>query len=214
MVELLVSLGIVIALAAMLLPAFKRTQLRSGQSQCQSTLKKLYVAAESYTADNNGRSLPAQTLNGTSTIFWHWKLRPYLGANSEYDDKMDRKLRCPAIKSTASNYWAWGYGANSRPGWNGNDTPTLEQRFNWEEVNVPAPANWKGTFQAVNITHPSRRLFLCDANEWQVTPSSGAATFPEYHRHGKDACNVLFYDGHVESLNTVSLNKALFDPGS
>jgi prepilin-type N-terminal cleavage/methylation domain-containing protein/prepilin-type processing-associated H-X9-DG protein len=213
MVELLVTMTVIVILVALAFPALGLALAKAKGSKCAGNLRQFYLAAEQFSQDNDGMSLPAQTLDGNTTIFWHWKLRPYLGASSIWNDDMDPRLTCPACPKTHRNYWGWGYGMNSRPGYEGASTTSSEGRFNWEEVNVKTPANWKGTFKSVAITHKSQRLFLCDSTEWQVTPSStGNATFPEYTRHGKTACNVLFYDGHVESAKKAAINKALYDP--
>lgn len=207
LVELLVVVTIIILLTGLAFPAFKMALNKSRGSTCASNLRQFYVAAESYSMDNDGRSLPGS--NWGNSDFWLYNLRPYLGGSSMWDTSVDDRVRCPGY-TKGSNYWAWGYGMNSRPGFQGASTSAYDDDFNWG-----GGTGWMRPFPSITITHKSKRLFICDAKEWQVTPASsasGVASFPDYHRHGKDACNVLFYDGHTESVKSLRLNRALYDP--
>ena len=203
LIELLVTVGIIIVLVALLFPAYKLVLLKAQGSKCASNLRQIYLASESYSMDNNGRSLPGSYAGSTS--FWMWTLASYLGASSQGSPA---KITCPS--SLPADYWAWGYGLNSRPGYVGAATTSYDASFNWDGV------SYGRAFQSINITSKSRRFFISDSTEWQVTPASsaaGVASFPDYNRHGKGACNVLFFDGHVQSMKSVEINQALYDPG-
>jgi prepilin-type processing-associated H-X9-DG protein len=204
---MLVVVTIIILLFSLIFPAVRMAMNKSKGAKCASNLRQFYMAAENYSMDNDGQSLPGS--NWGNSDFWMYVLRPYLGGTSNWDDSVDDLVRCPGY-TKGSNYWAWGYGMNSRPGFVGTATSSYEDDFNWG-----GGSGWMRTFASITITHKSKRLFICDSKEWQVVPAgsaSGVAAFPDYHRHGKDACNVLFYDGHVESLKSASINQALYDP--
>lgn len=216
LIELLAAIGIIAVLAILLIPSLKSFTTRAQGSQCANNLRQIHVAAMAYANENNGRSLPAQLLNGSTYTFWVDILRPYLGAQSSTDTHMDAKFRCPGYRK-GSNLWAWGYGMNSRPGYEGAATVAPMYRYNWDEVNVATPSSMaKGSFQQAAITYPSKRLFLCDAIEWQIniTSSGVLQDFPDYNRHGANRCNALFYDGHVESVAKARLQQAVYDPGA
>ena len=214
LVEVLTTVGIIAALMAMLLPASSKIVQKAQAVKCAGNLKNFAQAAESYSLDNDNKLLPAQTLNGSTTIFWHWMLRPYLGASSEWDGSKDSKFWCPGMKKNAAFTWSWGYGSNSCPGYEGAGSTSAQKRFHWEEVNVAALQNWKGLFRKTEITDRSKRLWLSDSTEWQVTPKAdGTANFAEANRHGRERCNVLFFDGHVEVLGKAATGKAVYHPG-
>ena len=202
-VELLVVLAVIAVLTALLFPGYKQMVAKAHGTKCANNLRQIYLASQSYSMDNNGRSLPG-SYAGT-TAFWMWVLASYLGESSQGSPA---KIACPS--SLPGDYWAWGYGMNSRPGYDGAASTSYDTLFNWDGVGYGRP------FYSVNLTHKSRRLFLCDSIEWQVSPpgsATGVAGFPDYNRHGKGACNVLFYDGHVQSMRSPELNLSLYDPG-
>ncbi len=216
LIELLAAIGIIAVLAILLIPGLKSFTARAQGSQCANNLRQIYVASMAYANENNGRSLPAQLLNGSTYTFWVNILRPYLGAESTTDTRLDAKFRCPAYTKGA-NLWAWGYGMNSRPGYEGASTVAPMYRYNWDETNVAVPSSLaKGSFQQAAITFPSKRLFLCDAIEWQINMTSSGALldFPDYNRHGTNKCNALFYDGHIETVAKARLQQAVYDPGA
>jgi len=207
LIELLAVLAILGVLTALLLGGLRNFSAKSQSLKCASNLRQIYLAAESYSQENNGKLVPGSR-SGNSE-FWLYLLRPYLGGKDMWDTSVDNRVRCPTPKSNYKNYWAWNYGMNARPGFEGTSSSTYDKLFAWEPLQRP--------FQTVGITHKSRRLFVCDANEWQVQAGASAtsvASFPEYNRHGQGKCNVLFYDGHVESLNSAQINQALFNPGN
>lgn len=203
LIELLVVVVIIGILAALLFPGYKNMIKKAQGTRCASNLRHIYLATESYSMDNNGRSVPGSYAGSTS--FWMWSLMSYLGASGQGSPA---KIACPS--SLPADYWAWGYGLNARPGKEGAATTSIDDKFNWDGV------AYGRTFQSINITHKSKRFLISDAVEWQVQPpasSTGVATYPDYNRHGTGACNVLFFDGHVESLKSAAINQALFDPG-
>lgn len=198
----------IIAILALLVFAGSRFALRQAQTaRCTSNLRQLFFAAEDYTRDNNNVALPGSR-SGNSQ-FWMWRLRPYLGKTGPGQVKrIDDKFRCPAMRPGDQNYWGWGYGINSRPGLRGPASTAHDRRFNWESYTDGK------VFPALTITYKSKRLFLADADQWHILlTNDGVLHFPDYDRHGKELCNVLFYDGHVETLRPDSIYKAVYDPG-
>ncbi|MEO8616948.1 MAG: prepilin-type N-terminal cleavage/methylation domain-containing protein [Luteolibacter sp.] len=214
LVELLVVICLIAVLAALTFTTLGKIRQSSRSTRCVVNLRQIYLASQIYSQENNSQVLPGESWNGGTHLFWHWILRPALGGTSVFDDKVDPSFRCMEIKPGNPNFWAWGYGANSKPGMEGASTTSTQGSYNAEQVNVSNPTNWQRSFRQVEITQQSRRLFICDAKEWQVTPSAtGQAAFPDYTRHGNGKCNVLFFDGHIGSLNKIEVNKALYNPG-
>ena len=61
LVELLIVIGIVAALAAILFPVFLAARTRAGTTTCTSNLRQLHLAFSLYAADNNGYMPPYVT---------------------------------------------------------------------------------------------------------------------------------------------------------
>lgn len=223
LVELLAAVGIVVLLIAFVVPASSRMRDSAHASQCVGMLKSFAQAAECFSADNDNKLLPAQTETGnggssaTGKQAWHELLGTYLNARAEHYQSKDPRFWCRALKkspATPSIAWAWGYGYNSCPGYEGPGSTAAQKRFHWEEVNMIPPQTWKGLFRKTEITHPHKRLWICDSTEWHVTPKNdGTVNHAAVDRHGKDRCNVLFFDGHVETLNKAAVEKAVYNPG-
>jgi prepilin-type processing-associated H-X9-DG protein len=222
LVELLAGVGILVLLLALMVPTSSNMIQNSHASKCVGMLKNFAQAAELYSLDNDNKLLPAQTEWGnggpaTSKKAWHELLGSYLDAKPEHYQSKDPKFWCRALKKSAATpsiAWAWGYGYNSCPGYEGPGSTTAQKRFHWEELNMQPPQTWKGLFRKTEITHRSKRLWICDSAEWHVSPKSdGSVNHAQADRHGKDKCNVLFFDGHVESLNKAAMEKAVYNPG-
>lgn len=218
LVELLVSIAIIAILSVLLFSVFTQVRDKSSEAKCASRLRDVYTVAQLYTADNNGELVPGQiSLNPnpdrTPATLWPVLLLPYLG---EEDNSNRNKYACPrwredAVSKTAYN---WGFAMNLTPGYEGADTPPPLRRNT--RLTVDADGNIKGTrFRTSAITHPSRRLYFCDSYQWHVAGDqvqNARTTFAAYDRHGKNRCNAVFFDGHVESLSPKAVNTAIYDP--
>jgi prepilin-type N-terminal cleavage/methylation domain-containing protein/prepilin-type processing-associated H-X9-DG protein len=214
LVELLTVVAVIAVLVALSISGAKTALKTASKIKCANRLRTIYQASESYCIDNNGWSLPARFQNapGVGNAFWFYILRTYLGPASMFSDICDSQYRCTAIKSTDTNYWAWGYGMNATPGYEGASSSGTMTRYNYMSYSSNGQAyTWASPFMKINITFPSKRLFVCDSTEWQM-PYSMASTYPDIKRHGGDGCNVLFYDGHVEYLKADRAALAVTDP--
>jgi len=93
LIELLVVIAIIAILAALLLPALQRARERARQALCQSTLKQLFLALNTYIQDNNDMMPEANCDSGMSGNNWYQVLviRGYL--------KDKRVFVCPSDPS-------------------------------------------------------------------------------------------------------------------
>ena len=212
LIELLVVIAVIAILAALLCPVASRGIEASKRTKCTSNLRQIFLAASNYAADNNMNLLPGTI--ASASLSWTHLLRPYLGGTDYYDHRIDKNMCCPSCPPSSSNYWSWGYGEIARPAYRGAATVVslnaYDTYYNWIE-----PYAFRRQFSTFEITDTSRRLFFCDGTEWQINCSTaGVVSFPDYNRHGSNACNVLFFDGHVSPMSKAAVDKAVYSPAS
>lgn len=198
LVEAIVAIGVLMILAAFILPATLR-QMEAGRSAaCVAKLRNLGVAVRLWRNENNDALAP-------STTVLSWRPSRHLYETGAITSPLD--MMCPSVNTLAKGAWVdvvnnWGstyqmafydqpvsYGVNtiafnqSTPkGWGSRTTSTYKM-FLGKESHVP--------------------IFF-DAKAWQANSTIWADnelrlnrfTFPHANRS-----NVLFLDGHVEGLD-------------
>ncbi len=99
LVELLVSIGIIVLLAALLFPVSKKLLQASSTPKCISHQKAILSAIFSYAADNQNTLPEYGQMGGSADLAWWVQLSGYLGS-SERDPKYPgiNYMRCPALK--------------------------------------------------------------------------------------------------------------------
>jgi prepilin-type processing-associated H-X9-DG protein/prepilin-type N-terminal cleavage/methylation domain-containing protein len=211
LVELLVVLGIIVVLAAMLLPALARAHEKGIRAHCLNNLHQLGLALHMYVDDS--RYYPGHYILATpiesSRVVWPGRIFPYTVNN--------RKLfMCPnankkAEWSTTANVAgqfpfnltgtnAFSYGYND---WGGGRMDTKPYAGLGAQVNV------QGEISSSSIKCPSDMIAITDSNcdgQWDTAtdPVSNAPNQFPGDRHNEGA-NVLFCDGHVEYFKTARL---------
>lgn len=198
LIEAIVAVAVLAILAAFILPASLR-QMEAGRSaSCVAKLRNLGIAVRLWRNENNDALAPS-----TTTLSWRPSRHLYeAGAISSAAEMM-----CPSVNTVAKGAWidvntTWGsayqnafydqpvsYGVNtiafnqSTPkGW-GSKTTSSYKMFIGKESHVP--------------------IFF-DCRAWQANSTVWADSnlrlsrfaFPHHNRS-----NVLFLDGHVESLD-------------
>ncbi len=192
LVEILVSLVVVAILLGLLLPVVSRQTEAARGAACVVTLRNLGVAVRLWRNENSERLM--EIGHRPSRYLFDAGALPHA-----------ETLRCPSRTTPEKGAWfditvSWGsayqiaflnqpisYGVNSfaffqstPPGWGSTMTSTLRM-FQGREHRVP--------------------LFL-DAKAWQLNASvwPGEARFNRIILPHQGRCNVLFLDGHVETL--------------
>jgi prepilin-type N-terminal cleavage/methylation domain-containing protein/prepilin-type processing-associated H-X9-DG protein len=220
LIELLAVIAIVAVLAGLIMVTLGKSRNLAYQSKCLGSLRSTYTATQLYAADNKGTVVPGSTESqgvAGSTEFWSSKLVPYYG---QVNNSASATFACPKweddkVSATAYN---WGYAINLTPGYEGASS-TSAQKGASVVVQKPDGSTTGSIFRFNTITYPSRRLFFCDSNQWQVrasqvVPNDPGHTLAAYSRHGGDKCNVIFFDGHTATLTPTEVDKAIYDPGS
>ncbi|MCM8804579.1 MAG: prepilin-type N-terminal cleavage/methylation domain-containing protein [Candidatus Omnitrophica bacterium] len=208
LIELLVVVAIIAILAAMLLPALSRARERARQAVCMSNLKQIWHALWMYTEDHDGWSVPASTLYPN---YWtgNVSLRPwfellgkfgkfgplnygvYLGAPGtsyySYTASKGKAMYCPSEKRQftyshyAINMWLVG-----------TILATGEPDPNYPPVKTTAVKNSSVTIWVVDNGV---------SNQHSITYFYAQPYSYPYNnfRHMNESCNILYFDGHVES---------------
>ena len=182
LIELLVVIAIIAILAAMLLPALQQARERARGTACSNTLNSFGKAVAFY-ADDNHDFIPA---GANDSYYGIWKtddkgpLAPYLGAKGEAKtigmvvSSGRSRFACP---SEGPNDWIYTYAYNQT--FKGDQNPSefiLRKRSRF-----PKPTR---TF---NI--------LCGGN---FSLNYNEPQYLRFRHNGND--NVLFCDGHIQSL--------------
>lgn len=229
LVELLVVIGVISVLAAILLPALNRAKEAGYTTACKSNLRQYAVALRMYVDDF--KTFPPAFLQHPQdqliSIVWQQNLaayltKPYRPQGSAY---LHFDMDCPGyIRLGGYPGDAYGYNASGFGGYNdyglGGDTvgDPSSQNYAVRENQVACPSDMIALADTgfIGLTG-SRNLFSGLSNLSMATgsifvfyeagPGLGKPP-PEYEpvralvgkRHG-GAWNVLFVDGHVETLN-------------
>jgi prepilin-type processing-associated H-X9-DG protein len=205
-----------------LLPAVQKAREAALSTKCRSNLRQLGIALNHYVFNEHGALPPSNLVPDTdgSTLYWFGRvdptgtqvdqqqgfLIPYIEGNTAVD-------QCPSVP---------GY-VRARFGTGGLATSGYAYNPNLGTVIYPPPTYWPPvlvTHKIADLSATSRTIAFADsAQVWRydasynpVTPfveesfilSNPSDQFPNVHfRHGGGTANVLFVDGHVESMTAV-----------
>ena len=218
LVELLVVIAIVSVLVAMLIPAVQKARESASSVQCKSNLHQLGVAIHNYVT--TAQALPPG-LTGDSTngrVYWFGSIAggtnvvdPAGGYLSQYFESDNRLLQCPALDlvKIAPDYdgKTGGYGYNYEylaPTKFGSTAPF--------SATVPFPVKITTVKSSAStiVFADSMGIDSFSTAQRQTNPvmietplmEPPSYTYPTVHfRHNGTTANVLFLDGHAESMS-------------
>ena len=212
LVELLVVIAIIGVLAALLLPALKRSKVLARKVECSSNLRQLNLATHMYWDDNNGacfRWESGATNNGR--LYWFGWLQDGPEGGRAYDatpGPLYPYLRghyvgiCPALIYSLAQFKlkatgaAYGYGYNLYLSPPANQTSwRITKVLRASDVVLFADASQINDFQApASRSHPM-------LEEWYYVDTT--THYPNGHFRHEQRAAVVFCDGHVGSENMV-----------
>jgi prepilin-type processing-associated H-X9-DG protein len=225
LVELLVVIGIIALLIAIILPVMGGVRRQSQVVRCQSNLKQLFTACQTFTIDQNGERSPCPSLIGeyrtdpdvVRGCVWAMDVSGQPGvADLQYgvvwkyigNDQVRRSLIfCPADDAELQ------LTANNKPSPNRN----FSYSFNGYMKQKDELGRRKGT-PILLVKKPTDKIMIWEEvgpnDSYCVNPASGIDDRPS-GRHGKIGAlqygssgygsagrgNFCFFDGHVEALS-------------
>lgn len=221
LIELLVVISIIALLIAILLPALQGAREAARTVACGSNLRQIYIAQSTYANDFDwfapGRlGTAAQNSPTFNSGWWDNLLLPYLGSErtptswAEAQEILKTPIyNCPSVELV-------GTGLNTR-----SYAPSSFQRMALDRGLTPSIENTPGTgiymakpeSQARGSTGPTNILFYSDMGAFALAPNGDTNHSIAYltqwqglangilpaFRHA-DRKNVLFLDGHVETM--------------
>lgn len=201
-VELLVTVAVVGVLTALLLSALPAVRSKTQILRCLAQLRNVGNAIPAFMVDNNG-CLPTNAYGNR----WPAQVAPYMGfptfltGSAEERKKFYDKVRCSALQITLpdnSNSQLGIYGYHTDLGYSYRSATTLPN---------PVPL--------ARIVSPSQKpMFGCSSEDSGLLlekegPAPGATQYGFggattgnglSPNHGR-LCNILFFDGHIESVD-------------
>jgi len=202
LIELLVVVSILVILMALLLPALSSARMAAKGIACQGNLKQTGIAFVEYSTDY-AQYLPS-TGNPTVSSYYEWPvclMSPYLGYNGNLDllnnmfwssSLTNLPLECPvAIGAHHDRRYSLTYGMNAYVSHCLSGSP---------------PSVLVGTANLLKITSSTKPSLTCLAGDSRYSSSGGwwgltfgiwVGGYPECLHNSR--CNILYFDGHVNS---------------
>ncbi len=219
LVELLVVIGIIAVLIAMLLPALNKARAASITLQCASNMRQVGQVFLLFAHDHRGRA-PGGGHTGSATMAWQEILNtelfkgPYI---PRFQPSANSKFFCPlvAMQSTRRSFAANRYIVDEDHAYKGLKVPagSSELAFIAGLYEVPPKrywfgsklSQWKNPAQKYMVIEGERNDSFGDSNALILNDNAG---YPAWtagggsyaFRHPKYLMNVVFIDGHVESI--------------
>lgn len=206
LIELLVVVAIIAILAAVLFPIYTNSIKAASRSKCQSNLKQIMSAFESYTADYSGCYPNLNSKCLWMGRYWRWPMKRYLGYYAVYDPNDSRAeiqstrvwnsvLRCPADPTPGDIYdgTSYGYSAAFFHTPEQIDAMTLAQLYDATSVGF-------ATVKIGSVKYPAKKAMVAD---W-ITHTDDKASWWTW----AGSRSYLFADGHVVYLGSSRIKPA------
>ncbi|MGQ9454610.1 MAG: type II secretion system protein [Armatimonadota bacterium] len=210
LIELLVVVSLISLLAAVLVPAYVEVKKSSLRGKCQSNLRQIAAAFESYLSEYDGCYPNTNNQYLWAGYYWREPLRKYVVAtNSEDKNKI---LSCPADPTPPGIYAGTSYAYSAcfymTPD-QINRVPTADYiRVKFATQNPKLPCS---TIRSSAVRFPTKKVMV--AEYWTLhSANNKVGWYDDPAETGNDpwsgSRNYMFVDGHVRYLATRSIRPA------
>ena len=217
LVELLVTITIIIVLAALTFLAMRTIRANADMSVSIGRIRTLGMANLAYASENNGR-FASVTRTPTGDPFWH--MNPEFLSNAAGDaayrngdpssgavaNPSPESLLDPVVvraKRTQWNRIQASYGYNQQglknDGWPSASSPGIEKSARVGAVDYPEKSAMFFSARDTNVRY-------ADRFRWKDDPVEGFKSGGGIAYRHKDRCLVVFYDGHVSALTMAEID--------
>lgn len=201
LVELLVVIGLVVALSSLVIVAVKKGIAMSKMATCASNLRNIGIAMQQFANDNQG-FYPDTTHTKPAEEAWITQLEEYLGENSDVficpADLRAKERRSNRASSYILNNLVFAAEIDAM-----SDTPQIP--YNRPD-RLPEPSQTILVFPVSDSRSPYRGEDHTHSEMWSSWGSVTRDIAPDIHKRqssansSKGSANYLYADGHVESF--------------
>ncbi len=204
LVELVLVVSLVCVLAGVLAPAYHQTKKASLRSKCQSNLRQIYAAFESYLSDYDECYPNTDNQYLWAGYYWRIPLRKYVAASSS-DDK-NKVLSCPADPTPPGIYAATSYAYSACFYMTPNQVNRISNpnhiRVKYALTNPKLPCS---SIPNSMVKYPAKKVLA--AEYWTLhAENNKVGWYDDPNETGNDPWsgtrNYLFADGRVSYLPT------------
>jgi len=210
LIELLVVIAIIAILAALLLPSLRNAKESVKRTACSNTLRQLAQGGMAYAGDCADWWIPVG--GAWTSQFW------YLN---------DTFLQCLSVSACPSDksYWPLGMicpnaslALNSTKTYGGKTYYFTQSSYGAPYLYNSSATPPRSYYKLNQVKSPSKRMAWVDATDWEV--GNSCTNYPAYYavygeigwnqnasaacmtcyRHPALTANLVFFDGHCESL--------------
>jgi prepilin-type N-terminal cleavage/methylation domain-containing protein/prepilin-type processing-associated H-X9-DG protein len=185
LLELLVVVAVLAALAAILFPVFAQVRESARRATCLSNLRQLILAQHMYAQDHD-ETLPAWYYEGPPRQYTYWTefMRPYYGHPGVLDQGFSSAVdRQNALWLADYALCAWGKGGQGT---------AADPYWRWPGAPVSSPGGMQ-PMKLTEVQRPSETLQFCDG----LTTRNVSAV---WWKHTNGMLNAAFADGHVRAV--------------
>lgn len=211
LIELITVVAVIAILAAILIPVVAQMRAQANLVNCSSNLRQLHTAAMSWSTENDGLVIPSlDRRKGENGENWP-KLLLGVMAYPNWDE-FRVALACNEYEGNRNGtFWMLGYALNETPAYLGDssDLPKGQTKRQLSRIDDDGTGP---RYRLNEVTFPARRLLFCDSNQWHIGENNSHDS-ADYHRHGPDRCNAIFFDGHIELLTPTEIDRSVSEPG-